>query len=190
MAHNSCIYLAITTDDTPAQTVMERHVGRYDNPAMAVELVRELLARCASGQIDAKVHLFQDKSDGTAATGTVACTQASASAGDTFTLCGVVFTVAASPDSDPALGQFAAGASDDACGDNLAAAINAHPALKGLLTAANVAGTVTWTLAEKGLFGNLAIATTSDTNAFTITNPTNGAKGTVQASLRVFRRGL
>lgn len=190
MAHNSCITLAIVTDDTPAQTIMERHVGVYNNEAMSIELIRELLARVLSGQIDGKVHLFQDKGDGTAATGTVACTQANADANDTFTLCGVVFTVKASPSSDPAVGEFAAGASDDACGANLAAAINAHPALKGLLTAANASGTVTWTLAEKGIHGNLAIGATSDATAFAVTNPTNGAKGTVQASLRVFRRGM
>lgn len=190
MATRSCIYLALVTDDTHAQTIMERHVGSYDNAAMSVELLRDLLARLAGGEIDGSVMLCQDKMDGTAATGTVACTQANATAGDTFTLCGVVFTVKASPSSDPSLGEFAAGASDDAMGENLETAINAHPSLKGLLTAVNAAGTVTWTLTHKGLLGNLAIASTSAATAFTITNPTNGAKGTIQSSLRVFRRGL
>lgn len=189
MANSSVIYLAIVTDSTPAQTIADRHVGTYDNPAMAIELVRNLLERVTSGQIDGKVHLFQDKCDGTAATGTVACTQASAVAGDTFTLAGVVFTVATSPSSDPHLGQFAAGASDTAMGDNLAAAINAHPALKGLLTAANSTGTVTWTAADKGLFGNL-IRMAESGDSMAVTQATNGAIGTVQSYMRPFRRGL
>lgn len=189
MAKNSVVYLAIVTGDTPAQTIADRHIGKYDNPAMGVEDIRNLLARVMSGQEDGKVHVFQDKCDGTAATGTIACTQANATAGETVTIAGVVFTIASSPSTDPARGELAAGASDTAFGDNLAAAINAHPALKGLLTAANAAGTVTITADDKGLFGNL-IRMSETGDAFVVTNPTNGAIGTVQSFMRTFRRGL
>lgn len=189
MSKNSVIYLAIVTGDTAAQTIADRHVGKYDNATSAIELIRELLARGIGGIEDMKVHLFQDKCDGTAATGTVACTQASAVAGDTYTLAGVTFTVATSPSTDPARGEFAAGASDTAMGDNLAAAINAHPALNGLLTAANSSGTVTWTARDKGLFGNLIRASETG-SSMVVTQATNGAIGTVQSSMRTFRRGI
>lgn len=189
MAKNSVIYLAIVTGDTAARTIADRHVGPYHNPTLSIEQVRDLLARAIGGTEDAKVHLFQDKCDGTAATGTIACTQANAVAGDTFTLAGVVFTVATSPSTEASLGEFAAGASDTAMGDNLAAAINAHPALNGLLTAAAVTGTVTWTARDKGLFGNLIRMAETGTS-MVVTQATNGAIGTVQSPMRTFRRGI
>jgi phage tail sheath gpL-like len=74
-------------------------------------------------------------------------------------------------------------------GDNLAAAINAHPALKGLCTAANAAGTVTVTVTDKGIHGNLLkLSETGD--CIVATSPTNGAIGTVQSPLRIYRKGL
>lgn len=189
MATNSVMYIAVVTGDTPAQVIADRHVGVYDQQVNGVEILRNLLERLNAGIEDGKVHLFQDKCDGTAATGTVACTQASAAAGDTYVLAGVTFTVATTPSTDPALGQFAALTSDTIMGDALAAAINAHPALKGLLTAANAAGTVTWTAVDKGLFGNLIRAAETG-NSMVVTQASNGAIGTVQSSMRTFRRGL
>ena len=118
----------------------------------------------------------------------IACTQANALAGDTLTIGDASFVVKASPSSDPSKGEFAAGASDTAMGDNLAAAINAHPKLKGLLTAANVTGTVTWTAVEKGLQGNLIRMTETGTS-MALTQPTAGAIGTVQTQARHYRRG-
>lgn len=187
MAHNCTVNIAIVTDEK-AIALDQKYLGKYDNPAMGVQLLINLLAKVGSGAVPGKVFVFADKGDGTAATGTVACTQASAVAGDTFTLCGVTFTVATTPSTRPDLGQFAAGADDDGMGANLAAAINAHPALKGVLTAVNASGTVTWTLADKGVQGNLAKATETG-SSMAVTNPTNGAIGTVQRSFTVFRRG-
>lgn len=187
MAHNATVHIVIATDEK-AIAFADKYVGRYDNPAGSINKLMDFLGKVIAIAVPSKVFLFVDKGDGTAATGTVACTQASAVAGDTFTLAGVTFTVAASPSSRPDLGEFAAGADDTAMGDNLAAAINAHPALKGMLTAANAAGTVTWTLADKGVQGNLASATETG-DSMVVTNPTNGAIGTVQSAFRIFRRG-
>lgn len=181
----------VGSDNDPAASVASRHVGPYDSPERSIELLRAYLARCLSGQVPgSKVHVFQDKGDGTQAAGAVACTQANATAGDTVTVAGVVFTVRASPSTDPALGEFAAGADDTACGANFAAAVNAHPRLKGMLTAVNAAGTVTLTAVDKGLFGNLIKMATSDATAFGLTQFTSGAIGTVQTPFRTFRRGL
>ena len=189
MAKKSIIYLAIVTGDTHAQTIKERHVGTYDNPEMATELLRDLLARAIGGSEDAKIHLFQDEADGTQATGVIACTQANAVAGDTVVIAGITFTVADSPSADPAAGEFAEGASDTAMGDNLVAAINAHPALKGQLTAANVTGTVTWTAAEKGPHGNMIRMSETGTS-MALTQASAGAIGTVKTPPRVFKHGL
>lgn len=186
MAHKSTLLISVVTDEKP-EHLAAQFVGTYHNPAEGVNRLINFLAKLNGGGAPSKVLVFVDKGDGTAATGTVACTQAAAVAGDTFTLCGVTFTVAASASSDPADGEFEAGADDTAMGDNLAAAINAHPALFGLLTAAAVTGTVTWTLTDKGLQGLLAEAQeTGDSMA--VTNPTNGAIGTIQTALRIFRR--
>lgn len=187
MAHNSTLTITIAGDEK-AIACAAKYIGDYSRPVSSIELLRQYLEKVNAGSAPSKVYVFMDKGDGTAATGTVACTQASAIAGDTFTLCGVTFTVATSPSSDPALGQFAAGASDTDMGDNLAAAINAHPALKGMLTAENSSGTVTWTLTDKGVFGNQARATETG-DSMVVTNPTNGAIGTIQTSLKVYRRG-
>lgn len=187
MAHNSTLTITIAGDEK-AIACAAKYIGDYSRPVSSVELLRQYLEKVNAGGAPAKVYVFMDKGDGTAATGTVACTQASAVDGtDVLTLCGVAFSVVASPSSDPALGQFSKGASDDEMGTNLAAAINAHPALKGMLTAENSSGTVTWTLTDKGVFGNQARATEVG-NSMVVTNPTNGAIGTIQTSLKVYRR--
>lgn len=187
MAHNSTLHIVIASDEKPV-ALADKYVGTYDNPAGAVNKLFAFLGKCLGVAVGAKVFVFVDKGDGTAATGTVACTQASAVEGDTFTLAGVTFTVKDSASTRPDLGEFEAGADDTAMGDNLEAAINAHPALKGMLTALNAAGTVTWTLADKGVQGNLARATETG-SSMAVTNPTNGAIGTVQSAFRIFRRG-
>lgn len=188
MALKSVMYIAIPSEGLGAARVSE-YVAQHQNAGAGIALLREYLQRIAYGGDAAKVHVFVDAGDGTAATGTVVCTQASAVEGDTFTLCGVTFTVKTSPSSNPYDGEFAAITSDTVMGDALAAAINAHPLLKGVLTAANSSGTVTWTLTDKGLFGNLARATETG-SSMAVTNPTNGAIGTVSTSMRTFRRGL
>ena len=189
MSTTAIVYVAVALDQTPAQTIQERYLGRYDSPRRALELLRTLLAALEGGTQVGKVQVFIDKGDGTRATGTIACTQASFVNGtDVLTLADATFSCVASPSSDPSKGEFSALTSNTVTGDALAAAINAHPKLKGLLTAANAAGTVTWTVTEKGLQGNLVRATETG-NGMVVTNPTNGAIGTIQAQARHFRRG-
>lgn len=182
--------VVVGDDNLPAQTVADRHAGKYDNPTRSIELIRDYLARVSSGLAPGKVLLFQDKGDGTQAAGVIACTQANAQAGDNVTIAGYVFTVRASPSSEASLGEFAVGASDTTMAANLATAINAHPALKGLLTAAGAVGDCNLTAVDKGLFGNLIRMSTSDATAFGLTQFTSGAIGTVQTQMRVFRRGV
>jgi phage tail sheath gpL-like len=191
MASGAALYITIVTDaNGKAKHLADRAVRKSDQGRDGVNALIDLLSGIAGGNYNARVLVALAGADtGTAGTGTVVCTQANATAGDTVTLGATTFTVRASPSTDPKLGEFAAGASDTACGDNLAAAINAHPDFKGLGTAVNVTGTVTLTMADKGLHGNLMQFSTSDATAFAVTSPTNGAEGTLTQGLRVYRRG-
>lgn len=162
------------------------------NPARGLALLENYLAGIVSGATPlngAKVHVFQDQGDGTQATGSIVCVRANA-AGDTVTINGVVFTEATSPSANAIDGQFARGASDTTCAASLAAAINAHPRLKGALTASPSTDTITLTASDKGTHGNLFVMSTSDATAFTLTQFASGAKGTVQTQSKTYRRGL
>lgn len=188
---NTILTIAVEVSHT-SQHVLDRVRKEPGNTRMACEAAAAYLQRVASGHVPGKLVTYFEDADGTAAAQTIACTQANANAGDTVTVCGVVFTVRASPSSEASLGEFAAGASDTACGANLAAAINAHPALKGLCTAANVTGTVTVTMAVKGVLGNNGRLATSDATAFSLGAATfaSGAVGTVRGQLRAYQAGL
>lgn len=192
MASDSVLYIVVVgSDRDPAASIAQRVIRKADQGRAGIVAAAAYLEAIAAGSYDAKVFAALAGSDtGTAGTGTVVCAQASAVAGDTVSIGDTTFTVRASPSTDPKLGEFAAGASDTACGDNLAAAINAHPALKGFGTAANVDGTITFTMTDKGLHANLLNITSSNGTAFTCTSPTNGAEGTLNSQLRRYRRGL
>lgn len=158
------------------------------------ELCRKLALyfdRLASGMENGRVSVAVEDDDGTAASGTVTCTQANAGAGDTVTVCGVVFTVATSPSSDPNDGEFAAGASDAACAQNLDAAIEAHPKLEHLLSSSVSTNVVTITIRTKGVNGNMATLATSDATAFALSAArlASGAVGTERVALRGYTRG-
>jgi len=142
-----------------------------------------LLRSIQAGTISGKVMFYQDAADGGAATEDVTCTQASANEGDTLTVCGVVFTemVATTPSADPNDGEFAAVTSDTVFGDNLEAAINAHPKLKGLVTAVNSAGTVAVTADVGGMFGNnFTLAETGSSMAVGAARLSSATVGTTQ----------
>lgn len=190
MAGQTHVYVTVVLDVNPQQ-VYNQFLKPYYNVNGVLGLANMLQA-LGTGQLQGKVIYAADEADGTAAAQTVACTQANADAGDTVTIAGVVFTVAASPSSDPADGQFAAGASDTAMGDNLAAAINAHPAIVDMASAANSTGTVTITFRDKGIFANQGALATSDATAFTLgaANFASGAVGTSLKELTCFERGL
>ncbi len=191
MAASTILTITVALHGESPQTALERYIGgKNDSRHAALEKLRLLLSKLEAGQAIGKVHMFSDQADGTQATGSIACTQASAVDGtDTVVIGDVTLSVVASPSSDPGLGQFAKGASDTAMGDNLAAAINAHPRLKGVVTAANVAGTVTLTAVDKGTHGNLIVMTETG-NSMVLTQMASGAKGTVKAKYRGYRFGI
>jgi phage tail sheath gpL-like len=180
----------VGSDKSPAASLADKIMKAPDHGREGIMALVRYLESIAGGSVDAKVFVsLAGSNTGTAGTGTIVCTRANA-AGDSVTIGTTVFTEATSPSLDPKLGQFARGASDTTCGDNLAAAINAHPDFRGVLTAADVAGTITLTFADKGLHANQLTMSTTDATAFALTAPTNGAKGTLSNALRCYRRGL
>ncbi len=191
MASDNFLYICVAgSDHDPAASAAARIIRNADAPREGIVALANYLNGIAGGSYDAKVFVaLAGANTGTAGTGTIVATRANA-ANDTVTIGNVVFTEATSPSSNPGLGEFARGADDTACGANLAAAINAHPNLRGFLTAAAVTGTVTLTMVDKGLHANLLNFATSDATAFAVTAPTNGAEGTLHSELRVYRKGF
>lgn len=166
---------------------------RNDNPRVALTRIANLLSGLVGGAQSGSVLLHVEDDDAVAAELDVVCVQAEATAGDTVTIAGVVFTAAASPSSDPSRGEFAIGASNTALGANLAAAVNRHPRLDGLVSATAVTGTMTLAAGIEGVSGGLISFATDNDDAFDADDATalaGGAPGTVAISARVYRRGV
>jgi hypothetical protein len=191
MASKTVLYVTIVADTgVPAKTLAERVCKRYDLADSASTAIATYLTRLVGGNGSAIVHVALAGPDtGTQGTGTIACVQANAVAGDRVTVQNTHFTVATAPSTNAALGEFARGVSNTEMGANLAAAINAHPALKGAWTAVSVTGTVTVTAVTKGTHANLMNMETTKPTAFTLTQVSNGAKGTLFNELRSYRLG-
>jgi hypothetical protein len=174
------------------QDVIDRVRKEPGNQRMACIALADYFTRLAGGNVPGKLVTYFEDNDGTAAAQTIASVQTNADAGDTVTVCGVVFTVAASPSSEPSLGEFAAITDDDTMAAALNAAINAHPALTGLCTSGVSTDTCTVTMSMKGVLGNNGRLTTSDATAFTLGAATfaAGAVGTVRGQMRCYPGGL
>lgn len=110
------------------------------------------------------------KDAGARVTSSAALTHANIAADDTITIAGVVFTWKASASSES---EVTIGANATADGDNLAAKVNAHSKLLGILTAANVSGTVTFTYEVPARIAILLLLATSDGNSATLTQPSS-----------------
>jgi hypothetical protein len=185
MAAETQINLLLALSENPDS------VEHMINPDNVVQSLINILRMIKEGTLSGKVLFYIDEADGTAAAQTITCTFASANEGDTVTVLGVVFTemVATTPSTNPYDGQFAAVTSDTVFGDNLAAAINAHPLLKGLVTAANVTGTVTVTFVNKGVFGNNGtISETGSSMAVGAGTFASGVVGTEQKAVTIDQR--
>lgn len=192
MAATAELTIVITYASESPTSVSHRAMRRYDKPHQALELLINELRRMQQGNSIGKVHAVLDDASGTAAIGRVACTQASISSGDTVVVSGVTFTAKTSPSTDPSAGEFAFLTSDTVTAAALAAAINAHPALKGLLTAAGSSGNCNITLTDKGIHGNyLTLAKTGSGFALTqVASLTPGVRGAATAEMRTYMRGM
>lgn len=138
-----------------------------------------ILSAVAGGTMKGRVLLAVADDTGTAATSTIACTQANA-AGD--------YVRCAMPGGDVTFTEgvdFQDGATDDDTGENLAAAINAHATVGKVWSAVNASGTVTLTALHSHFSSipNDIGWTTDDATAFAITNDATSAPNTTQHSL-------
>jgi hypothetical protein len=153
-------------------TVADRLLRPGTNAPLAA-LSREIDA-IASGASGARVVVQVDGTAGVAASQTIACTQASCTAGDkllitvpgfpTFTLTAVAGT------PNTSTGEYAIITSDTAVAASIKAAINGHTGLRKIMSADNSSGTVTATVLKAGAGGNSIGLVKSVTNsgAFTL----------------------
>lgn len=124
----------------------------------------------ASGNRNASVQIGTGDSAAAAAAGTVACVQASITAGDILYV-GRVGFVATNGAVTPGDATFDMRTSDTAVGASVAAQVNAHASLTGVLTATAASGTVTITATVPGLTGNnITLAKVDANNAALILN--------------------
>ena len=192
MAATGVLYLTIATHNQSGTDLAQKYAKAAANsPGTGLNDVIDLLSRIAGGSESARVYVAVDSGNGTAGTCTIACTDANYTAGETVTVCGVTFTIVAAESTNPgvARNQLVAQGSDTLSGANLATKINTHPLLKDLVTAVNASGTVTLTLKDKSLAGNLAVlAETGD--AFVVTQVTNAAEGTLTVPLKCWAKGI
>lgn len=122
------------------------------NPRAFLNGLINLLAAIFTGA-GARIRAQIDESTPYAATGSVAFTQASLTAGDKVFINGYPLTAVASGPV-AASGEFSIETSNTAVGDSFVAALAAYPPVMGLVTGVNSSGTVTLTAVDAGAVGN------------------------------------
>ncbi|HQW09828.1 MAG TPA: hypothetical protein PLK05_11665 [Steroidobacteraceae bacterium] len=161
------------------------------NARQAAEVLASELHRIASGVGAGRIRMQADTLEGVAASVTVTCTTASATAGDNLTVGVHTFTCAASPVA--ASGQYdSAAGTDDLYATSLAAAINGVNSADFYATAAT--NVVTITARRKGTAGNafkvVKTVTTAGTFALSAATFTGGVDPGAQPSLTVTFGGV
>jgi hypothetical protein len=137
-----------------------------------------LLAALASGVLKGKLWVEVTSDSGTYPTGAIACTQANAAGNYVrWTYGALTITLAEGTD-------FLRGASDTTCATNLAAAINAHPVLGSLYTAAGDAGDCELTGKIPGAALTDIAMSTDDATAFGITALSGGTEGAAKVFMQ------
>lgn len=153
------------------------------NPVREAQALSHFFRNVAAGAQNVKIEVIAD-SAATFATATL--TAASIGDTDTCVIGGVTLTAKTSPSGQS---QYLRGVSNTADGAALAACINAHTSLAGMVTAASVAGVVTISSARRGTMGNgISLVGTATRLAASTANLTGGtglAVATVQYSLGV-----
>jgi hypothetical protein len=122
------------------------------NPRAFLNALINVLAGIFTGA-GARVRAQIDESTPYAATGAVAFTQASLTAGDKVFINGAALTAVAGS-AVAANGEFSKDTSNTAVGDSFVLALAAYPPVKDLVTGVNSSGTVTLAAKTKGAVGN------------------------------------
>jgi hypothetical protein len=165
-----------TTESTLGTTALGTALGGALRARRFITKFVSTLLAVASGVYNGNIWTAVVSGDGVFPTGNIACVQANAS-GDTVTFTfgtlAIVFTEAGS-----GVQGFLRGATNTATAAALAAAINAHPVLGGVIKATPSSGNCALVgLIPTALLQGIVI-TTSDATAFTLTQLTGGVPGT------------
>ena len=160
--------LVLAHDETSANVQRDLY-AETGYSELASAKIKDYVKNCVAG---AHPVVVQTKINAAKASGTV--TLASFVADDTVTINGLIFVGKASPSG--AL-EFACGVSDTADAAALAAKINAHTTLDGMVVATSALGVVTLTALVPGELGNavtLAISAHGSVSAARMAGGTNG----------------
>jgi hypothetical protein len=164
----------IVLDEDPATLEDKLFTDQGKDPGMVFRRLATILNGYSvkGGRARVRVDSYTPSAD----TWTIACDESNTEAGHAVYISGtkngkVRLLVAAEVDHDS--GEFVSETSDTVLATNLKNVINAYHKLSGVITAESSTGTVTITAVESGN-GPLAI-TTSDTDAFTISQTVVGA---------------
>jgi len=184
MTAKAVINIAVEVHDYPAIGVVHKYLSATarNDKAGALALA-QLFSDLASGHLAGLVTAHCDAADGTQASSTLTVTQANATAADTVTVAGVVFTCTGSstPSTNPYDGQFKAITSDDIAAAALKAAIDAHPKLLGTVETTILANAITVKSTIKTPVGNSISLASSDGTFVAVgaAKLASGATGTV-----------
>lgn len=175
-------------DRTAADMALRVSPGPADaahGTRIATRLAR-LIESATGGTPRANLWLAIVDDTGAVSTGSVACTQANA-AGDAM-----IFRFGPTSVAEVTLREgvdFVRGASNTTLAANLAAAINAHPVLQGLMIATPAAGTVNLVTILPGPTALAMSLATDDVTAFAITPFAGATAGVASLSLTQFSLG-
>jgi phage tail sheath gpL-like len=142
------INLSITSERVNQTTLVKSGQARGN-----VQRVTDLLQALVHGAAQGDVVVTVGSSDPVAASQTITCAQADATANDTISLLGQTLTAKASGANGTT--QFDIGASNSEMATNLAACINANTTLTKYAVASASSAVVTVTLRYRGALGNL-----------------------------------
>lgn len=172
-----------------AATVANRLVEPAGQPALGCHKLGDELHAIAGGLRAGSVTMLVESSDETKPSATVTFGGANIAADDTLSIAGVTLTWKASPATESEVAFVNTAATDAAA---LAAAINAHSDLSGMVTASAAAAVVTITGAVPGNLCRYALQkaeTNSGAMALSATS-LGGVTSAVQSTPRTYARGV
>lgn len=178
--------ITITHGSTESyRTILDRVLKAASKPKEEAISLRNMFHAFAGTDKIAKFNVEVNTGDAVSATGTI--TLASMVAADTVTIGGVVLTAVASA---PTSIQFVVG-TDTVTAANMAATINALPALNQMVRATSAAGVVTLTCLVPGTIGNLVTLAISAHGTVSGSGKlTSGAQSTTYSTVNTYRLGV
>lgn len=186
---SSILHITVELADDPARAE-KLYLDDASRPQAGVNKLATLLAAVAAKQIKGAVTVsLESATNRTHSSATATVTQASLVENDTVVVGGVTFTWEAAADPEVET-EIDTGSDDDTAAANLAAAINAHSELQGVVTASVADNVVTISSVVPGAVGNqITLAETG--NGVALSGAVlSGWSGSEQAAERQYVCGL